>query len=343
MTSIYLSVVFGKNQKMEKQIVIYKPYTERVPDSQYDTLLRDLLYSETREKKTSYHSQAKENKGSGHEYCFELPCRTLQFQVSNGAPITTLRNLGKFGILGSIGEMLGFINGARTLKELVSHGCPEVFWAPSVTKEKCAVWGLKEGDLGPGSYGETLTRLHVPTPWWMFWKKYKTFNQITALNNQIQNNPKARTNLIGSWYAPLAMGDKTQGFPRRVVVAPCHANLLQFDTMDNKNMHMTVYQRSADSPVGLAYNPIEWFAFGMMVAYIGNLNFTWYTHVLPNPQIYDIQFEVVEKLLQRSPGRLPSLYLRPKGERKQLTDFRVEDFELQDYHPHEKERVPSVV
>lgn len=231
--------------------------------------------------------------------------------------------------------MIGFINGARTLTELMEYGCPKSFWAPSVTKGKCEVWGLEEGDLGPGSYGPNFTKL--PT------SNGRTFNQITALNNQIISKAFSRTNLISSWYTPLDMGDTTQQSPRKVVVAPCHGNMIQVDVMDNRTMHMTVYQRSADSPVGLVYNLTQWFAFGLMVAYVGNLQFTWYTHVLPNPQIYDIQFDAVRELLNRESRALPSLYLRPKGERKQLTDFRKEDFEIEDYFPHPKMKVPSVV
>ena len=313
--------------------VKYRPFSERTPDNQYENLLGDLL--KYGDKKTSFHAQAIENANSGHQYCLEIPSRTLQFYVPNGAPITPLRDLGDSGIFGAIGEMLAFINGERTLEGLIKYGCPKSFWANSLTKEKCDVWELKEGDLGPGSYGPNFTAL--PT------HNGNTFNQITALSNQIKNNPFARTNLISSWYAPLDMGDKTQNSPRKVVVAPCHGNMIQCDTMDNRNMHMTVYQRSADSPVGLVYNLTEWFAFGMMVAYLGNLNFTWYSHVLPDPQIYDIQFDQVKELLKREPRCLPSLYLKPKRKITNLTDFRKEDFEINDYFPHPKMKISSVV
>ncbi len=330
---------------MEKQIVIYKPYTERTPDDQYERVLADIL--EKGKKKTVIHSSLIENADSGHKYCLELPARMLQYDLSNGVPILPIRDLG-MSYRGAIGEIVAFINGARTLKELKSFGCPEIFWKRWVTKEKCAIWGLKEGDLGPGSYGPVLTSLPAPDqrPWWkkiLFFLKKPKFNQIDALMSQMLRNPFLRTNLLTTWYPPLALGDKKQESPRKVVVASCHGNIVQFDVMDDRTMHMTLYQRSADIPVGVVLNLAEWVAFGMMVAYMTDLQFTYYTHVLPNPQMYDIQETKVRELLQRSPKRLPSLYLRPKRKITRIQDFRKEDFELEDYFPYEKMFIPTPV
>lgn len=321
-----------KNLNMEKQIVHYKPQSERTPDSQYESLLLKILSQGN--KKTSFHAKAEENKNTGHEYCLETQGHMLQYYLPYGVPITPIRDLSD-SYKGAIGEIVGFINGARTLKELVSFGCPKIFWERWVTKEKCEVWGLSEGDLGPGSYGPMLTALPMLDG--------KTFNQVSALEAQMKRNPFARTNLITTWYTPLAMGDKEQGSPRNVVVAPCHGNIIQFDVMDDRTMNMTVYQRSADTPVGLVLNLSEWVAFGMMVSYIANLKFEWYTHFLPNPQIYDIQIDAVKELLERPARTLPSLYLRPNREITSLVDFRKTDFVLEDYDPHPKMFIPSVV
>lgn len=317
---------------MKKQVVHYKPYTERLPDDQYEKLIRSIL--ENGKQKTSFHAQANENKESGHKFCLETPGKMLQYYIPNGVPITPVRDLSA-SYRGAIGEMIGFINGARTLKELMFYGCPKIFWDRWVTKEKCDIWGLEEGDLGPGSYGPMFTALP------MF--DGRTFNQVSALERQMKRNPFARTNLISSWYTPLAMGDKAQGSPRNVVVAPCHGNIIQFDVMNDRTMHMTVYQRSSDVPVGLVLNLTEWVAFGMMVAYIADLKFEWYTHFLPNPQIYDIQFDALREILQREARPLPSLYLQPEREIVSLTDFRKTDFILEDYNPHPKMFIPSVV
>lgn len=317
---------------MEKEIVHYKSYKERPVDTQYETLLRKIL--NTGKKKTSYHAQSEENIKMGHVYTLESQAHMLQYYIPHGVPITPVRDLST-SYKGAIGEVVAFINGAQTLEDLIRYGCPKIFWDRWVTKEKCEVWGLKEGDLGPGSYGPTLTAL--PTG------DGRTFNQIAALERQMIRNPFARTNLLSTWYAPLALGDKEQGSPRNVIVAPCHGNIIQFDVMDDRSMNMNVYQRSADSPVGLVLNLAEWVAFGMKIAYITNLTFEWYTHFVADPQIYDIQIDHVKELLNREPRALPSLYLRPKRPIQSLTDFRKEDFELEDYNPHPKMIIPSVV
>jgi thymidylate synthase len=319
---------------MEKQIIRYKSVDARKPDSQYENLLRETLNYGN--KKTSIHASLSENENSGHKYSLELPCRLLSYDLTNGVPVSPIRDLGKYKLWqGAIGEIIGFINGARTLEQLMSFGCPESFWKRWVTEEKCARWGLPEGDLGPGSYGPMLTAMPLANG--------KTFNQIDALISQMKQNPLLRTNLLTTWYPPFALGDKAQGSPRQVVVAPCHGNIVQFDVMDDRTVNMTVYQRSSDNAVGLVLNLTEWVAIGMMVAYCTDTQFTYYGHVLPNPQMYDIQKEAIEKLLLREPRTLPSLYLRPKRDIVSITDFRVEDFELEDYNPYPWMQVPTLI
>ena len=314
-----------------KQIIIpYKPYEKRTPDDQYRNLLAEILSKG--KKKTSFHAHSEENRAIGHTHCLELGARMLRFDLSNGVPISPIRNLNP-SYKGAIGEMIGFVNGARTLEDLKSFGCPEIFWRKFVTKEKCAVWGLEEGDLGPGSYGAILTAMPMPDG--------TTFNQLDAVIKQMQDSSFARTNLLTTWYPPYAIGDKDQGSPRQVVVAPCHGNMVQFSVMDDRTMNMAVYQRSADVPVGLALNLAEWIAFGMMIACVANVTLVEYAHFLPNPQIYDIQKTAAEELISRESRRLPTLTLDPKRIISNIREFRKEDFILTDYDPHEKMIIPT--
>lgn len=314
-------------------IIEYKPYSERTPDTQYEDLLREILAKG--KKKRAIHASLPENKESGHEYCLELPPRMLQYELSNGVPVIPLRDQSR-AYQGGIAEIVAFINGARTLEELDKFGVPRVFWERWVTKEKCANFDLPEHDLGGGSYGAVLASL--PTP------DGKKFNQVEALIKQMQKAPHLRTHYITTWYPPLSMGDKEQGCPRKVVVAPCHGNSVQFNVFpDLKEMDMVHYQRSADVPVGLPLNLAEWVAFGMMVSYVTGIKLSTYTHVVANPQIYDIQIPQIEELLAREARKLPTLKLEPTREIKNVTDFRREDFGLEDYEPHPKMIVKAVI
>lgn len=303
-----------------------KPYNERTPDTQYEDVLRDVL--KNGKKKHTIHATLPENAESEHKYCLELSGRMLSYDLSNGHPVLPVRDLsGSFK--GAIGEIIAFINGARTLEELKKYGCPEVFWDRWVTKDKCERFGLEEHDLGPGSYGAVLTATPMPDG--------KTFDQIDALIRQMKRAPFLRTHVITTWYPPYDLSDNEQGSPRKVVVAPCHGNVVQFNVFpDTKEMDMIHYQRSADHAVGLPLNMIEWTAFGMMVSYMTGFALRNYIHYLPNPQIYDVQIPQIEELLSREPRRFPTMHLRPKREINSIKDFRREDFELEDYEPHPK-------
>lgn len=312
------------------QPIDYLPVPDRAPDTQYRDLLQKIL--DKGKKKESIHARLPENKDSEHKYCLELSGEMLKYDLENGVPLLPIRDIKAKG---AIGEVIAFINGARTLEDLRKFGCPDVFWDRWVTAEKCAIFGLPPGDLGGGSYGAGLTAIPLPNG--------EFFNQIEALIKQMKSAPHLRTHYITTWYPPKALGDKDQNSPREVVVAPCHGNVIQFNVFSNGDMDMIHYQRSADAPVGLPLNLIEWTAFGMMVAYMTGLKFKTYVHMLGNPQIYDIQIPQVQELIAREPRKLPTMHLRPNREIQKITDFRREDFVIEDYDPHEKMIVKALI
>ena len=313
--------------------ISYTPYEDRTPDDQYHKLLEAIVNEGV--TKTPIHARLEENKSSGHATSTELSGFMLQYDLRNGFPLLPIRNLRK-PTLGVLGEIIGFLNGGRTLEELESHGMPRLFWESWVTKEKCAKFGLPEGDLGDGSYGATLR--NIPTP-------DGSFDQVLALENGMRTMPFLRTHVLSTWNAPYALGDMEQGFPRKVVVAPCHGNFVHFILFEEqKELHMTHLQRSADAPVGLQFNLIEWATVGMMFAHILGYTFTKYTHFLSNPHIYDLQKNAVDELLAREPRRLPTVTLEPDREVEHVFDFKPEDFKIaDDYDPHPWLKIPTPI
>src|SRR3989344_8678761 len=117
-----------------------KPYKERTPDYQYHDLLKYIM-EKGRDMMPIHGIGARSI--VGHQ---------IRYKLENGFPLITERDLART-MPGALGEHVGFLNGARTLDELKKYGMPAIFWDRWVTKEKCADFGLPEGDLGPGSYG----------------------------------------------------------------------------------------------------------------------------------------------------------------------------------------------
>jgi len=310
----------------------YLPFSERVPDLQYQELLKKI--KKIGKDKVPIHVRLAENANSGHQNSKEITGAMLQFDMNNGFPVLTERDLSK-SFYGAIGELVAFLNGQSTLSGLKEYGCPEVFWRDWVTKEKCAIFGLPEGDLGDGSYGASLGRFQSATG---------EFDQVSAVQRQMEKAPFLRTHVLTTWNPALSMGDEEQGFKRKVVVAPCHGNFIHFVIFDEqKELEMTHTQRSADVPVGLQFNLIEWSALGLMVAHLLGYKFTKYTHFLSNPHYYDVQAESVDKILAIEPKPFPTVTLKLNREVTRLQDFRKEDFILEDYDPSPWFKIPTPV
>jgi len=313
-------------------MIDYKKLEERTPDTQYQDLLR--LIRENGKDKVPIHARLTENKSSGHANSKEITGGIISYDLSNGFPVLTERNLQK-AFRGAIGELVGFLNGAKTLDELESFGMPRVWWENWVTKEKCDIFGLPEGHLGDGSYGATLAGNA---------EKGLQFDQVLALERQMKKMPFLRTHVLTTWNPALSMGDEEQGFKREVIVAPCHGNFVHFVLFDHtKELEMTHTQRSADIPVGAQFNIIEWSILGLMVSHILGYTFTKYTHFFSNPHYYDVQEDSVTELLNRKPFRFPTVKIKDGIQRTSLKDFRPDDFVLEDYEAHPWITIPTPI
>lgn len=302
----------------------------REPDGQYLKLLANIL--DKGKSKVPIHARTKVNQGSGHSFSLEITNASLSFDLRNGFPIIGHRDITKL-VKGGIGEIAGFLNGARTLEELKSFGCPRQFWERWVDKEQCDIFGLKEGDLGPGSYGPILRAFPTPTG---------PFDQVAALNEAIQKVPFVRTLMIQTWCPHLALGSNQQGFPREVVVAPCHGTDFLVNIFEDQ-MEVTTFQRSADAPVGLVFNMVQWCTLGLVLAIIHGYKYTRYTHHIGSAHIYDVQIPSVKELLSRPTPVFPKVFLEPEKPYQNPWDLRKEHFKIEEYEPHSEMKIPTPV
>ena len=190
-----------------EDIVKMKPVSKRTTDNQYQKLLKNIL-----ENGVLVPSQ------QGVDALTIIGPNPLHFKLENGFPIINERNMNpaeserlKVTVWKqAIGELLGFINGARTLKQLEEFGC--TWWDAWGTETKCAKRGLETGDLGPGSYGAAFH--NFPTA------DGGTYNQFKNIIEQINEFPHLRTHFITPWIPQYTI--RGTGKQQKVVVAPCH-------------------------------------------------------------------------------------------------------------------------
>lgn len=298
-----------------------KPYEERTVDTQYRDLLRTIL--ETGRDVHPIQGE-KTRMIMGHQ---------MRFDMRNGFPLITERDMSGPFLRAALGEHIAFLNGARTQEQLEAFGCK--FWDRWVTKQRTAIFNLPEGDLGDGSYGAAWT--HFPT------KDEGDFNQIEHFMKQIKERPYLRTHLITPWIPQYVV--QYEGRTRKVVVAPCHGWIHVLCFPETKELAIHHFQRSADAPVGLAFNMVQYAAFGMMVGKLIGYEMVEYVHTTSDTHIYESQFDKVRELLEREPRRFPTMTLSPEADAiESITDFRPEHFILgNDYEPHPKMLIPTPV
>ena len=301
-----------------------KPYAERTPDEQYKNLLKEIL-----DKGIRSQSQAGTDASNpeGTDCITLFGAKPMRFDLSNGFPMITERSVKGFWKQ-AVGEIIGFINGARTLEKLESYGCK--FWSAWATPEKCAKRGLEPGDLGPGSYGAAFH--DFPT------SEGIPFDQFKNIIEQIAYKPHLKTHFITPWIPQYTI--RGEGKQQKVVVCPCHG-WLHIRILNNK-LYLHMFQRSGDVPIGVPSNMIQYGALTMMLAQVTGYEVGEYIHTISDAHIYVNQIPIVEEIVKRETKAFPTMTLANPTEN--IFAFRNTDFELSDYEAGEAIRdIPVAV
>ena len=286
----------------------YLPPDERTPDTQYRSILQhvmaDGILAPTRQGPKA----------------LTLMQQTMQFNLANGFPVITERSIKSFWRK-PIGELCAFINGATTVTELAEFGCD--WWGAWAQPEKTARRGLEPGDLGPGSYGGAFR--HFPTG------DGGRFDQFQHLVEQLRELPNDRTHFVSPWIPQYQVRGK--GKTPRTTIAPCHG-WVHVRVIQNY-LHLHMFQRSGDLPVGVPANMVQYAALLLMLEQLTGIEAGFYYHTISDAHIYEDQVGAVREMLQRAPKTLPTVRLTATGKTvEDIHQFRSEHFELTDYEPH---------
>lgn len=286
----------------------YLPPERREPDPQYRDLLARIL-AEGEEVSTRQGPRA-----------LTLMQQTMRFDLRNGFPMITERDIGTFWTK-AIGELCAFINGATTLDEFAAFGCD--WWGPWATGAKTSSRGLPPGDIGPGSYGGAFH--DFPT------SEGAGFDQFQHLVEQLIELPADRTHFVSPWIPQYQV--RGAGKRPRTTIAPCHGWV--HVRVINQRLHLHMYQRSGDVPVGVPSNMVQYAALLLMLEQLTGVAAGVYYHTISDAHVYTDQVEQVRRMVEREPRRYPTVQLTADGQKVgDIHDFRAEHFEVVDYAPH---------
>jgi thymidylate synthase len=238
-----------------------------------------------------------------------------RYDLQEGFPLLTTKKLHLKSI---INELLWFLGGHTDVKWLQARGV--TIWDEWATAEQCAKFGRPEGELGP-IYGHQWRHFGATK------ENPNGYDQISWLINEIKKNPNSRRLIITGWN-PIEQG--------QVALPPCHT-LFQFYIQEGK-LSCQLYQRSADSFLGIPYNIASYALLTQMVAQVCNLELGDFIHTFGDLHIYANHLEQVKLQLSREPRALPQLKINPTV--KDIFAFKYEDFELVGYDPHPAIKAP---
>lgn len=231
----------------------------------------------------------------------------MRFNLSEGFPLLTTK---KVHLKSVIYELLWFVSGNTNVKFLQEHGV-------SIWDE----WADERGELGP-VYGHQ----------WRSWETSdgRTLDQLSSVIAEIKKNPDSRRLIVSAW---------NPGDVDKMALPPCHC-LFQFYVSDGK-LSCQLYQRSADTFLGVPFNIASYALLTMMIAQECGLGLGEFVHTTGDTHIYLNHFDQVREQLSREPHPLPRMILNP--EVKSVFDFKYEDFYLEGYDPWPAIKAPVAV
>jgi thymidylate synthase len=222
----------------------------------------------------------------------------MRFDLNAGFPLLTTKKLHLKSI---VYELLWFIRGDTNVRWLQEHGVK--IWDE---------WADENGDLGP-VYGSQWRSWPAPDG--------RKIDQLAQVIESIRSKPDSRRHIVSAWN-PAEVDE--------MALPPCHC-LFQFYVANGK-LSCQLYQRSADTFLGVPFNTASYALLTHMVAQVTGLGVGDFVHTFGDVHLYSNHFEQAKQQLTRDPRPLATLKINPDVTR--IEDFVFEDFTFEGYDPH---------
>lgn len=304
----------------------------RHPEYQYLNLLKDIL-------KNGIDKPVFNNPGVHIRSVFG---RQIRFDLEKGFPLLTTK---KVFLRAIIHELLWFLKGESNIKYLADQDVH--IWDEWAYKKYNGQLKIDNGKLEKLTQEEFIQKIkelpknHPFVKKWgdlgnvygVQWRRWKTsdgrlIDQLAWAINELKTTPFRKSIVVSAWNPEFIYEMASPG--KSMALPPCHT-LFQFN-VNNGRLSLQLYQRSADSFLGVPFNIASYALFTMMIAQIVGLNIGEFVHTFGDVHIYSNHFDQVKEQLKRKPRPFPKMKINPKV--KNIDGFKLEDFTLEDYNPY---------
>lgn len=301
-------------------------FPQNAASPEYSTNPHDDEYHELLEEILEHGEQRGDRTGTGTISIFGT---NMVFDLQQGFPLITTKKLHWKSI---VHELLWFVAGDTNVKYLQDNGVS--IWNS---------WSDENGDLGPvyGYQWRQFGEREFPLSEIVVDKeqvyqqttvvKIPGVDQLSQVIERIKTHPECRRLIVSAWNPTDIPAMK---------LPPCHC-FFQFYVREKKYLDLQMYQRSADSLLGIPFNIASYALLLSMVAHVTGLLPGQFHHVFGDAHIYLNHLDQVKEQLSRESFAPPTLRLNP--EIKSIFDFKFEDIVLENYQCHPAIKAPIAV
>lgn len=253
----------------------------------------------------------------------------VRFDLSDGTvPIlTTKRVYWKTAVK----EMLWFLTGGTNIQPLLRENVQ--IWSDwplaayrKETGENISQDEFEQRVLGDDKFAKRWGELGpVYGKQWRRWlgADGREHDQIADLVRTLRENPTSRRMLFHGWN----VGDVED-----MALPPCHM-VYQYHVTSDGKLNCLLLQRSVDLFLGAPFNFVGAVSLQLMLAQQAGLTPGELVWVGGDTHLYLNHFDQAHKLLEREPRPFPQMKLTRQA--ASIDDYRIDDFEVVGYEPHD--------